>query len=147
MSETTDSESNKSPTQATVTEPQPSVVQNPALIAKYLVIACSVGLCACFFLPWVNIMFINLSGYQLANQGTELLLFWLVPGLAAIALLLCVLEQPFEVPAILAALAPFVILAWGLNKYGTELLQGIQPGGWITLGLSVVLFIAGSHKK
>jgi hypothetical protein len=147
MSETTNSESNKQQSQNTITVIDSIANSNSNLKARYLTAACSAGLCICFFMPWINIFIFNLSGYQFANQSTEFRGFWLVPGLAAITFLLSIFEKPFELLAILTAIAPITILVLGLKQYGTELLQGIQPGGWITLGLSVILLLTYFHKK
>ena len=128
------------PSQPQDTGPQPA--QTLTLKRSHLVSLFAAGLGVCFFVPWVNMVFIRPSGFDLQHEGGVAFLFWAMPALAAVALVAGLSGKQYRVAGQLAALTPFAILGYGISQQGSDLLRLLEPGAWIALVCGCALFIA-----
>ena len=102
---------------------------------------CALGLMACFFLPWIKLLFADLSGYQLQQlPGDGVKLLWIIPGMALVALITAIANQQVANGSQLAGMMPFVALVYYRFKLGDDFFQALEIGAYVSLGLGAVLF-------
>lgn len=121
---------------------EPTASHDVTLNRRYIIIGCAVGLCVCFFLPWINLFVVAPSGLDLAKGAGNAWLFFGLPIFAIFAFTAAVTGKGYTFPALLAGLTPFAILLYGLNQTGSGIFQSLAVGAWISLGLGIALFLA-----
>lgn len=105
-------------------------------------IICCLGMVACFFLPWVQMLFTGLSGYQLQQlPSDEVKFLLLIPLVAAVALVGAVTGKSMVITAQLAGAMPFIALMYYLAKIGQGLFQALQIGAYLTLFCAAILCV------
>lgn len=132
---------NASPSASVSTEGQ-SVTLN----LNQAVALCAAALLVCFFLPWINVL-VAVSGFHLAKEGGLHLLFWLVPIFSALTILAVITKRSPKIAAQLTGALPFAALAYGYSKLGKDIFQIIALGGYLSLGLGLILFILPRRLK
>jgi len=141
------SENSSSPNSGSTSESKPvtttSAGVSPAVaITKgQLISGCAFGLIICFFLPWVDLLVVKPSGFDLQQADGSAKLFWLIPLLAAFALIAGLTGKSSRTAASVAGAAPFALLAYRLSIDGSDLLRVLAPGAWLSLALGLVLII------
>jgi hypothetical protein len=134
----------------TLPEPEPPISsdrQSVSLSLSHAISLCAAGLLVCFFLPWVNLLLVKPSGRDLASEGGKLLLLWSIPIFSAITILAGIAKQSQKTVAQLTGALPFIFLGLGLYDEGKDLMQGLELGAYISLGLGLVLFILPRRLK
>lgn len=115
----------------------------------YSVVAlCSLCTIGCFFLPWIRILFTDLSGYQLQqlpSNGVKLL--WLIPITSGIAFFAAFTKKSVCIASQMAGTMPALALLYYWAKLGGDIFQALRPGAYLTLILAAVLFIAPRRLK
>jgi len=102
---------------------------------------CAVGVGICFFLPWLRILFGQLSGYDFQQLGGGTRLLWMMPVLSVLTLCAGLSGNSQKIVGQLAGTSPFVIFVYGLYTFGGDMLQAMQLGGWLALVAGGVLFV------
>ncbi len=124
--------------------PSPSMPSHPPPVVngrRQAANFCAAGLTVCFFLPWLRIFFVKLSGFDYQRLSDEGKSFWLMPILCVATLVAGFTGRSQKVVGQLAGLTPFAILVYGLIKLGSDLIKALEPGGWLALVLGAALFI------
>jgi hypothetical protein len=137
MNDTKDSKSN--PFDA------PLTFQNEFLIG--LVGACAIALCAVFFCPWIMILHVPLSGFDLAKSGGEFRLFALVPLGALWALCADATGGRAQIAKLVAGAIPLLLFAYYYSQEEANLLDALQPGGYGLLGISVAIILVPCRAR
>lgn len=127
-------------------EPPP----NPSM--GVLVFSC--GLMAGFFMPWLQIFGVGVSGYQIGRFGSYGNYTWIIPVLAGVTILMSLARMPNRGIGALTGLVPIGALGYALARIaeqsrprGTEQIFEIAQhvfsvGGYVTLACSVGLLLA-----
>src|SRR4051812_21721516 len=113
MSEQTPPSTESNPEPKTIIVTEPSSTQNVPLNRQYIVIGCAIGLCICFFLPWVHIIFFTPSGLDLSREGGKGIFLWSLPAFALIACLAGATGRNYKIAGQLAGIVPFAFLFYG----------------------------------
>ncbi|MFG1496634.1 hypothetical protein ABMA57_08370 [Saccharospirillum sp. HFRX-1] len=116
-----------------------------------------------FFLPWINIGgFLSFSGYEIVelsqglNQFAALgnqsgspdpslyffYLVYLIPIFAVLTVILNAYQKNSRVAAIVAGVVPFLFLVYGFTQGGSDIIQGMAIGSWLTLLAATALLLA-----
>jgi len=150
MSEQTDLQQSPPPESiTTASSHQASAKDRDQNKSIYSVIAlCSLGIVACFFLPWIRVLFTDLSGYQLQQlPSDEVKILWLIPLTALISLIASITKQSVGAVAQFAGVMPFLAPLYYGSKIGQSIFDALRPGAFLTLLLAVVLLIAPRFLK
>ena len=107
-----------------------------------IIAACSLGVIACFFLPWLGTFLGAASGYQLQQLSDVAKVLWFIPGMAGIALVAVTLKQSVSAASMVAGAMPFLALFFVVVDSGTGVFQALQAGAYITLILGATLLMA-----
>jgi hypothetical protein len=126
---------------------QQSPPPKPSSIARNVISVSAAVLGASFFMPWANFLGGNLSGLELQKHLESYKLVWLLPACAAITLILNIAGAPTALVRRIAGGVPFAILAYSLNKLGSDLFQILSWGGWVALAAGIILIVASSPAK
>ena len=103
---------------------------------------CAVGLIVFFFLPWVQLLGFNASGYDVQKLGSYGQLVWLVPISAAATVIAGLYGQRQNALALLTGALPFLGLLYVLTKVGDQVLHALAVGAYLTLITSGVLLLS-----
>jgi hypothetical protein len=125
-------------------QPQPT---KSSTITRNVISVSAAILGASFFMPWATFWGGNISGLEIQKNVDSYKLVWLLPACAAITLLLNVAGAQSAIVRRIAGLIPFAILAYSLNKLGSDLFQILSWGGWVALAAGIVLIIVPSPVK
>lgn len=100
-----------------------------------------------FFLPWLSILGVNISGVNLHEVWGPGQFTWLIPVIAGGALISAFMGKRDGVLAQIAGGIPFIFLAVGLNQIGPDLMKGLEIGGWGTLLSGLFLLCVAPRLK
>lgn len=131
-------------TSENLSEEQPVVV-NP--VFRYAAIACAISLFTCFFLPWLRILIVQLSGAMLARYGGYYTLLWLMPLFCLFTIIACLVKNGERSAAQVAGLSPFVALTFAVYDSGRQITQTFEVGAWASLLFGLILFLLGCRLK
>ena len=135
-------------TTATQADVPPTVVRTGNPVLQSLIFAAAAAQIACFFVPWVKMLFVGISGYQISQLSSdELKLVWVVPVTALLAISAVVSKQFVRPLCQIAGATPFIALLYYCTREGTDLLQILDVGAYFTLFLGMVLIVLGSSAK
>jgi len=98
-------------------------------------------------MPWATFLGDNLSGLEIQKHMEAYKLAWILPACAGITLLLNMAGAETDVVRRITGLVPFAVLAYSLNKFGSDLFQILSWGGWVALASGVALIVAPSPAK
>jgi hypothetical protein len=132
----------------TSSSPSPQQLQaKPSVTARNVISVCAAVLGASFFMPWMMFFGGNISGLDIQKNFPSYKLVWLLPACAAITLVLTMAGKATAWDRRITGVVPFAILAYSLNKFGTDLFQALSWGGWVALAAGLVLVIVPSPAK
>ncbi len=118
------------------------------------VLVCALGLLAAFFLPWVQIFGVGLSGYNFGQVGSYGNYAWVVPILAAATILRSFTGGNNRGIGAIAGIVPLGAILYGLISLGGEggpdaakgivniAEQVLSIGGWLTIIFAFGIIIA-----
>ncbi len=118
------------------------------------VLYCAIGLLAAFFMPWVQLFGLGLSGYSLGKLGSYGNYAWVIPILAGATIWTSFSGANNRAVGILTGIVPLVAIFYGLVRIGgeggPEATDGILNlaghvlaiGAWLTIALSVAIILA-----
>jgi hypothetical protein len=104
-------------------------------------------LLASFFTPWATFFGGNISGLDIQKNFESYKLVWLLPACAGVTLALNLAGAPTGLVRRIAGAVPFALLAYSLNKFGSDLFQILSWGGWLALAAGIVLIVVPSDSK
>lgn len=116
-------------------------------ICNALVCLFALVLFGSFFMPWVTILGMPLSGLNIRQYFTSFALVWLVPALAVLVLVLTPLGLNTTVFRRLTGLCPFGFLIYGMVRLGFDLPKIINYGGWLALAAGLALVLIPDARK
>ena len=119
---------------------QPTLAPKPNLLPT-LVNLCAAGLLLFFFLPWLQLLGFNASGYDMQKLGSYAELVWLVPVCAGLTLLAGLYGQRQTVLAQVTGALPFLGLVYALTKLGDQVFHALAIGAYLTLITAGVLLV------
>lgn len=112
-----------------------------------LVNLCALGLGVSFFLPWVNVLFGTISGFDLQKDGGGQRLLWLIPIFCAITLFAGVTKRSQQIAGQLTGALPFVVGIYWYCKIGNDLFHGLTYGAYLSLAFGIALFVLPRKAK
>ncbi len=124
----------------------PAIAQNEtqsvSLNLSHLIGFSALGLLACFFLPWLNILFVNVSGFGFSKHGGMYALAWAIPLFSLVTFLAGVAKARQREVAAITGMLPFMAFALGMADVGLNIFQILQIGGYGSLifGLLLIIF-------
>ena len=131
-----------------ISETEPSCAEGFILRRSHLVAVCGAGLVLSFFLPWLRMLVVDVSGFDLAKQGDVYSLFWVMPIFGVIA---CIAgatnHKNHKTAAAIAGIVPFAILSYGFTKMNADLFKVLTPGAWFGLAVGAATLLAAAGKK
>jgi hypothetical protein len=123
----------------TIVEPLASP-QNVSFQRSHIVLVCSLVVGVSFFLPWLNVLWVHPSGFDLSKEGGSAVMLWAMPIFAVIS---CgaALGKNYKLAGQLCAAVPFIILAYAWSQQH-DIIQGLAAGAWIGLIAAAILGVA-----
>jgi pSer/pThr/pTyr-binding forkhead associated (FHA) protein len=121
-----------------------------------LVTICAAGLLAAFFLPWVQLFGVGVSGYDLGKLGSYGNYAWIIPILAGAAILVSISGASNRGIGALAGIVPLAAIGYGLLRLsrdgGIDATRGVLElaghvlsiGAWLTIILSISIIVAAA---
>ena len=106
---------------------------------------CAVILVIAFFLPWVNLGFISLSGFNVAGIGGASFLLWVIPLLSIGVLVSEFMDLDEKISTYIAYASGAVPLIYVLSRLissGGEFFEAAGIGIYLTLVASVGMLLA-----
>ena len=106
---------------------------------------CAVILVIAFFLPWVNLGFISLSGFNVAGIGGASFLLWVIPLLSIGVLVSEFMDLDEKISTYIAYASGAVPLFYVLSRLfstGGDFFEGAGIGIYLTLVASVGMLLA-----
>src|SRR5712672_3584964 len=107
--------------------------QSVSLGRTHLVNLCALGLGISFFLPWANVLFGTLTGFDLQKLGDEQRLLWLIPIFSAITIIAGVTKRSQQIAGQLTGTLPFMAGIYWYSKIGSDLFHILTYGGYLSL--------------
>ena len=118
------------------------------------VVVCAVGLLAAFFMPWIRIFGVGISGYNLGQLDSHGNYAWIIPIVAGITILLSYIEVSNRAIGVVAGIIPLGAILYALGRVGLE--RGIESmkvalelawqafsiGAWLTIIFSIGIIVA-----
>ena len=125
------------------TQDNPSVSFDRTQLVNF----CALGLGVSFFLPWANVIFRTLSGFDMQKDHNAQLLYWLIPIFCVITILCGLANSGQHIMAQLTGALPFAVGIYWLSKIGTDLFQILVYGAYLSLGFGLLLLILPQKAK
>ena len=137
------------PQTTSVTTPIPSKPAEESKVRIGLVGVFAFAVCILYFCPWISILGITVSGFQITKSGGSGMIFALVPFGAVFAILADVSGNQVKAIGSIAGLIPLSLFAYYYSQTGKDLWDILQPAGYGILALSLVLTLisVGTPKK
>lgn len=101
----------------------------------------SIGITAGFFMPWVSIFGMGISGTTVGQLGNEGQVAWVLIILSSITLVTH-FTGPNKALNFVTGIAPLVFVSYFVSKMGSELLHVLTVGAWLMIISGAVLIIA-----
>lgn len=126
---------------------QPTVMtKSPDGIPQMIGIA-GIALAISFFLPWLNILGMRPSGFDLQRSNSGAIVFWTLPFFAVVAAIAGFTKSGTRTAAQISGLIPFAFLIYGLYDSGVDLLKLLDLGGFMAILAGVVLLVCSARIK
>jgi len=107
---------------------------------------CAGGLLLSFFLPWANFFGASPSGFDIQKMGEIHKALWLIPILSGITLVAGFAKWNQQGFAFAAGVMPFVTLLYWFNQLGSDLMQILTYGGYLSLAFGLALLICAFRR-
>ena len=117
------------------------------LSRAHIVNLCAAGLGVSFFLPWVQIMGANISGFDLQKMGDQQLLLWAVPICCAITIFANVTKRSQEFAGQFTGVLPFLVGGYWYYKLGSDMFQILTYGAFLSLAFGAAMLILSRKLK
>lgn len=121
--------------------------QTVSLGRTQLVNLCAAGLGISFFLPWANVLFGTLSGFDLQKLGDGHRLLWLIPIFCAITIFAGVTKRNQQIAAQLTGTLPYVVGVYWYLQLKDDLFHILTYGAFLSLAFGAALLILPRTSK
>ena len=108
---------------------------------------CALGLGVSFFLPWANVLFGTLSGFDVQKMGDEQRLLWLIPILCAITIIAGITKRSQQIAGQLSGVLPFIVGIYWYSKIGSDLFHILTFGAYLSLIFGAALLVLARKSK
>lgn len=126
---------------------QPSQPTKASNTARHIISVAAAVLAASFLMPWAGFFGGNISGLDIQKNMDSYKLVWFLPACAVVTLVLNMTGAQTALVRRITGAVPFAILAYSLNKFGSDLFHVLAWGGWVALAAGIVLVIVPSPAK
>jgi hypothetical protein len=126
---------------------QPSQPAKASTTSRNIISIAAAVLAASFLMPWAGFFGGTISGLDIQKNLDSYKLVWSLPACAALTLVLNMAGAQTAFVRRITGGVPFAILAYSLNKFGSDLFQILSWGGWVALAAGIVLVIVPSPAK
>lgn len=117
------------------------------LSISHLIGLCSIGLLVAFFLPWLNLLIVRGSGFELAKQGGMALTLWAIPALSLVTFLAGMAKDGQKGMAQFTGCLPFFFLIAAVYENGADILKTFDYGAYASLAFGLALVVLPSRLK
>ena len=107
----------------------------------------ALGLGICFFLPWVNILGGNISGFDLQKAGEGQLLLWSIPIFCLITIFAGLTKRSQQIAGQLSGTLPFVVGVYWYMNLGKDMFQILTFGAYLSLAFGAALLVLSRKSK
>ena len=132
-------------------EPAPATTspenQTISLNRSHLVILCAAGLGVSFFLPWVQIIGANISGFDLQKTSDPERLLWAIPIFCAITIIAGITKKSQQAAGLITGMLPFLVGGYWYTKLGSDMFHILSYGGFLSLAFGAALLILSPKSK
>ena len=116
-----------------------------AIQANLVTFLASIGMCAAFFMPWISIMGLGVSGTTIGKIGDGGQAAWLILVLAVISAALH-LARPNRILHVITGISPFALLIYFVSNaprdLGDHLFEALSVGAYLLLICGLCLIFA-----
>jgi len=112
-----------------------------------LVNLCALGLGVSFFLPWAQVPFSTISGFDLQKTGDEQLLLWLIPIFCAITIFAGFTKRSQQFAGQLTGTLPFIVGIYWYHRIGDDLFHILTYGAFLSLAFGAALVVLPRKSK
>ena len=134
----------KSESEPTTTAPENKAI---SLTRTQLTNLCAAGLGVSFFLPWANVLFGAISGFDLQKLGDEQKLLWAIPIFCAITIFAGVTNRSQKIVGQLTGALPYIVGIYWYSKIKDDLFHILTYGAFLSLIFGAALFILPRKGK
>jgi len=121
--------------------------QTVSLGRTQLVNLCAAGLGVSFFLPWANVLFGTLSGFDLQKMGDEHRLLWAIPIFCLVTIIAGFAKQSQKHLAQITGVLPYVVGVYWYLKLKDDLFHILMYGAFLSLAFGLALLILPRTQK
>jgi hypothetical protein len=121
--------------------------QNFSLSRTHLGNLCALGLGVSFFLPWAQLLGINLSGFDLQKMGDQQRLLWIIPICCAITIFANATKRSQELAGQFTGVLPFLVGGYWYYKLGSDMFQILAYGAYLSLAFGAAMLILSRKLK
>ena len=134
------------PPSSSTAQPAAAPDSSAKLLAA-LISASAAILCLSFFLPWVKILEVGVSGLDIQKNFESYRLVWLMPLLAIVTFVLSIAGLNTGLIRRVAGLCPFAILIYATSRLGGDLLNELGIGAWMAIVAGAALISMPGKQK
>ena len=121
--------------------------QTVSLTRSQLTNLCAAGLGVSFFLPWANVLFGAISGFDLQKLGDEQKLLWAIPIFCAITIFAGVTNRSQKIVGQLTGALPYMVGLYWYSKIKDDLFHILTYGAFLSLAFGAALTILTRKTK
>ena len=121
--------------------------QTVSLTRTQLTNLCAAGLGVSFFLPWANVLFGTISGFDLQKLGDEQKLLWAIPIFCVITIFAGVTNRSQKIVGQLTGALPYIVGLYWYSKIKDDLFHILTYGAFLSLIFGAALFILPRKGK
>jgi hypothetical protein len=108
---------------------------------------CALGLAVSFFLPWVNFLGANISGFDLQKMGDGQKLLLSIPVFCLITIFAGFAKQGQQIAGQLSGVLPFAVGVYWYTKLGGDMFKILTVGAYPSLAFGLALLILARKSK
>ena len=121
--------------------------ENQNSVRSQLTNICALGLGGSFFLPWARFLGIQVSGFDLQKGGDGYYLLWCIPVFSGIVILGGIAKKNQADAARITGVIPFAIAAYWFYRLGSDLMQLLDYGAFLSLIFAAGLLMLPEKTK